>query len=339
MARDIVVVGGSAGALQPLAQILAGLPGDFPASIFVVIHTSPETPGMLPSLLGKRTALSVAFATHDEPIRPGAVYVAPPDHHMLLAAGRVCLTRGPRENGFRPAVDPVFRTAATHYGARVVGVILSGGLDDGTRGLACIKEAGGASVVQRVEEASATGMPASAIRHVAIDHVLPAADIAPLLVRLAADLAPEESIAMPSQASEPDRAARGLHALKDGTYPGPACGFTCPECGGALWEITNGTLARFACHVGHSYTPDSLATGMAGTLEAALWTALRALEEHAAFFRRMADRASARNLPAIADGYGHKARDVEDRAEIVRRALVDVGPPPEVARPGPEMGD
>jgi two-component system chemotaxis response regulator CheB len=323
MPRDIVVVGGSAGALQPLMDLLGELPSSLPATFFVVIHTSPDTPGLLPTLLARRSALAVEYAVDGAPMAFGRVYVAPPDHHLILKNGSMAVTRGPRENGFRPAVDPLFRTAAACHGSRVVGVVLSGGLDDGTSGLAAIKERGGIAVVQHVEEALASGMPSSAIKNVAVDHVVPAAELAPVIARLVADGRTREEPVMPKAKSAPDPAERGTNGLKHDRQPGPPSAFTCPECGGALWEVTNGDLRRFACHVGHSYSPDALATSMAASLEAALWTALRALEENGAFLRRMQDRAADQGLGTIAEGYGAKARDVEARAEVVRSALVD----------------
>ena len=339
MARNIVVVGGSAGALQPLMEMLRNVPSSIPASFFVVIHSSPDTPGMLVALLGKQSALTVAYAVDGARVEPGCVYVAPPDHHLLLEDGTMSITRGPRENGFRPAVDPLFRTAAAAHGGRVIGVVLSGGLDDGTRGLAAVKEAGGLAVVQQLDDVVATGMPSSAIRNVAVDHVVAAADLAPLLTRLIGAASLMKDRVMSEDHRPSDRAERGLHALERDGYPGSPSAFTCPECGGALWELEKDKLTRFACHVGHSYTPDTLATGMAATLEAALWTALRALEENSAFLRRMEERAAINGLEQIADGYGTKAKDVEARAEVVRSALVDdvspegAVPPPATPRP------
>jgi two-component system chemotaxis response regulator CheB len=205
-----------------------------------------------------------------------------------------------------------------------MGIILSGGLDDGTRGLAAVKQAGGVAVVQQVEDAVVTSMPASAIRHVDVDHVVPSAALAPLLLRLVgAPHVDKEPRVTPNAKRPPEPAERGLNALVDGSYAGPPSAFTCPECHGALWEMSAGDLTRFACHVGHSYSPDSLASGMAATLETALWTALRALEEQVAFLRRMEERARVRKLGTIAAGYAEKARDTEARADVVRGALVD----------------
>lgn len=337
MPRDIVVIAGSAGALQPLSSILGALPASFPASIFVVIHTSPETPGMLPSVLRRRVALPIDYADDGASIEPGHVYIAPPDRHLLLENRHLEVTRGPRENGFRPAADPLFRTAALHYGARVIGIILSGGLSDGIHGLATIKARGGIAVVQQVEEASATSMPKNAIRNVDVDHVVPAAVIPALLMRLVNESAAAEpaTAASASAHEEPDRAERGTQGLRDQTMPGPASGFTCPECGGALWETADRTLTRFTCHVGHAYNADALASGMAEKLEQALWTALRVLEENGAFLRRMQERTSNQGLSTIAESFESKADDVEARAEILRSVLVDRTPEGAGAAPLP----
>ena len=172
--RDIIVVGASAGGVQALSDLVRGLPADLPAAVFIVVHTSPTSPGILPEILQRTGPLEAAHCRNGEPIRHGRIYVAPPDHHMVLRDDLVELTRGPRENGFRPAVDPLFRTAARRYGRRVVGVVLSGGLDDGCEGLALIKQYGGLAVVQEPAEAVVPSMPANAIATVSVDHVLPA---------------------------------------------------------------------------------------------------------------------------------------------------------------------
>lgn len=324
MGRDIVVIGGSAGALQPAIQIVRGLPSTLPTALFLALHTSPETPGTLPQLLVDGSAMSAAYAVDGEPVRYGHVFVAPPDHHLLLEDGRVRITRGPRENGFRPAVDPLFRTAAKHYGPRVVGIILSGGLDDGANGLGAVKRRGGIAIVQHLDEAFVASMPLAAIRNVEVDHVVPAAEMAAILMRLAREGSREKRIAMSSTSKhEPDRAERGTKGLEEGTLAGPPSGFTCPECGGALWEQNDGQLLRFACHVGHSYSPETLLNGKATMLEPVLWTALRALEENGAFLRRMAERAHDQGLANIARGYAERAAEIERRADVVRGVLVD----------------
>lgn len=183
--HDIVVIGGSAGALGPLKNVVSGLPKEFPAAVFVVIHVWPGAKSMLPDILSRSGPLPAAHAKDGESIQPGRIYVAVPDCHLLLGRGHVKVRRGPKENLHRPAIDPLFRTAAHNYGGRVVGVILSGGLDDGTAGLLAIKRHSGIAIVQDPSTATAPGMPASAMEHVDIDHVLSVSEIPDILVQLA----------------------------------------------------------------------------------------------------------------------------------------------------------
>src|SRR5437016_6436818 len=184
-AHDIIVIGASSGGLRALEQLCGALPADLPAAVFIVWHTHPRSPAMLAPALDRRGPLPAAVAQDGQPIRPGRIYVAPPDQHLLLARDRVRVIRGPRENRFRPAVDPLFRTAARALGPRVIGVVLSGTMDDGTEGLLLIKRHGGVAIVQDPADAEAPDMPASAIRHVPVDHVLPLADIPRMLAKLA----------------------------------------------------------------------------------------------------------------------------------------------------------
>jgi two-component system chemotaxis response regulator CheB len=331
LSRDIIVIGGSAGALPALRQVLRALPAGLPAAVFVVIHTSPDSPGILPRLLEKDAALPVAYATDTEPIRSGHVYVGPPDHHLLVKPGLVRVTRGPRENRFRPAVDPLFRTAASAYDSRVVGVILSGALDDGVAGLAHIKRRGGTAIAQDPVDAETPSMPENAVRQVRVDHVLKAREIGAALVALAGP-GRGEAIMSTKKAPSRDVAEEGTDALNATPLPGPPSPFTCPECGGALWELRSGELVRFHCHVGHGFSSESLVAAQSEALEAALWTALRALQESSALRRRMADRARERGMTAIARSYEEHAEESDLRAAVVRRALVSepTGRPDEV---------
>jgi len=319
--HDIVVIGASAGGIQALQELFAGLSADVPASFFVVVHTAPTSAGLLPQILGRRAPFVTEYAANDTPIRRRRIYVAPADHHLILKPHRMCVVRGPKENGFRPAVDPLFRTAANTYGPRVIGVILSGGLDDGTLGLMQIKQQGGLAVVQDPEEAPFPSMPISAVQHVPVDQVVTMAAMPGALERLVHTPLPQGVEHMPSR-TEPDIAELGSQALATGELPGPPSAFTCPECGGALWEFNDGKLLRFRCHTGHGYTAESLGAEQFNGLEAALWTALRALEENAALRRRMANRASQGKYRRIADTYVQQARDAEARADVIRKVLV-----------------
>jgi two-component system chemotaxis response regulator CheB len=320
LTRDIIVIGGSAGALASLRPLLRGLPAGLPAAIFVVVHIPPDSPGELAAILGKLGPLPAETAADGGRIRSGRIYVAPPDHHLLVERGHVRVTRGPRENRFRPAVDPLFRTAAAAYGPRVIGVILSGAQDDGVVGLQQIKALGGIAIVQDPAEAEAPSMPESAMRQVSVDHVLRPGDMAAILAGLVGT--PVEEVPMANHEPKQDVAEVGLDALETGRLPGPPSPFTCPECGGALWELREGELIRFRCHVGHAYNGESLVAAQTDGLETAGWTALRALEESAALRRRMAEHARQRGMTAIARSYDEHAEESEARATIVRRVLV-----------------
>jgi two-component system chemotaxis response regulator CheB len=323
--RDIIVIGASAGGVQALTEVMRGLPEDLAACVFVVVHTSPTSPGILPVILDRAGPLVVKHAEQDERPTNGHVYVAPPNSHMLLMDGRIMLTQGPKENGFRPAVDPLFRTAARAFGDRVVGVVLSGGLDDGTQGLNFIKRHGGISIVQDPDEAPFPSMPANAVNNDHPDHVVPIAQIAPLLAQLAAEPYKHRGRTMSRKGGngdEMDVAEVGDASLRNEDLPGPPSPFTCPECGGALWELDNGQIVRYRCHVGHSYSIQGLTQQQSQLVEDAMWTALRALEEAAAMRRRIAARSSMGKLSSMAKEYDRQAADYENRASVLREVLL-----------------
>jgi two-component system chemotaxis response regulator CheB len=321
--HDLIVIGGSAGATQALQEIVANLPKDLPAAILVVVHTAPTGPGFLANMLDRSGPLPAERAQDGRRIEPGRIYVAPPNFHLIVKGHQLGVVHGPRENGFRPAVDPLFRTAARAYGARVVGVVLSGGLDDGTEGLLIIKNHQGMAVVQDPSDTAFPSMPASAIAHCEVDMVLPAKQIGEALVRLANTPVPEKALeATPAVETEPDVVEVGEHALQSGKMYGDRNGLTCPECGGALGEESDGNLRRFRCHVGHRYSEQSLMAAQDQFLESALWAGVRALEESAALRRRLARRSNPR-WPRIAGEYIEQAKEAEHRAAILRGVVVE----------------
>lgn len=343
---DMVVVGGSAGSLSVLQQVLRGLPADFPAAILIVVHQAQTQPGKLPGVLGG--PLPAAHARDGESIQLGRVYVAPPDQHLLVEpAGRIRLSRGPKQNRFRPAVDPLFRTAARVFGPQVIGVIVSGLLDDGSFGLMQVKRFGGIAVCQDPRDADAADMPASAIRNARPDYVLKSAEIAPLLNRLVREPTPSRAQGAPSMAEHQtpttsvgvpsesgDIADRGDNALTTGSITGPPSALTCPDCGGALWERLEDGLMFYRCHVGHSYTAESVAAGHAELLEQTLWEALRMFEESANLHRRMAERA-ARDQPEMAVRYADRVAETQSRIQIIRGILLGENNGARVARTSP----
>lgn len=322
LGHDLIVIGASSGGIEALITLLRSLPDTVQAALCVVIHTSPEAPGLLPAVLGRRTALPVTQALDGEALREGHIYVARPDHHLLVDAGRLRVTRGPRENRHRPAIDPLFRSAALHYGPRVIGVILSGALDDGTAGLAAIKDQGGIAIVQDPEEALFPGMPASAQRHVPIDYALPAAMIGPLLARLA-----REPVAQPRRASSntlvvEDRYARGEGAAMDDLNNiGKSTALTCPECHGPLWEVEDRAILRFRCRTGHAYTAESVMVGQSIALEDALWMAVNTLQESALVAERLAKSALERAHGHVAARFTEKALESRRNAQVIRQVI------------------
>lgn len=326
--RDIIVIGGSAGGLEALTQILAKLPHDIAAAIFVVIHLSPDRESLLPNILTRVGRIQAAHPHDGESIRHRHIYVAPPDHHVIIQDGRVRVVHGPRENRARPAIDPLFRSAAVSYGARVIGVILSGSLDDGTAGLRAIKSTGGITIVQDPADASYPAMPRSAIDNTSVDFIVRADEIAPLLRSLVAeetlqlevpaimkgDLRKEIDIV--EQRLQPDEMIEAVSNL------GQISMFTCPECQGALWEIKDGELLRYRCHVGHAYSIESLDADHSEKLESALWSALRALEERGEMARRLADQCRQRRRDRMASVYESRANEADEHAQSIRQMLI-----------------
>src|SRR5215212_9137289 len=256
--RYIVTIGASSGGVETLIKLVGKLPADLPAALFVVVHFPPAAPSVLPKILDRSGPLPAVGCEDGELIKPGRIYVARPDLHLLLEDGRVCMTRGPKENRYRPAVDTLFRTAALAYGPRVVGVVLSGALNDWTAGLQAVKQRGGVAVVQDSGDALFSGMPDSALEYVGADHCLPMEKIAPLLVRLSGEPAKEQGAYPVPDDMELESRIAGLDptAIDNDERPGELSQFTCPECSGPLYEIQSGDLVRFRCKVGHAFTAE-----------------------------------------------------------------------------------
>lgn len=323
--RDVLVIGASAGGVKAVGEVVAGLPPDLPAAVFLVVHSSPGYPSALPDLLTRRGPLPAAHPLHGEEIVPGRIYVAPPDTQLLVRRGHVEVVRGPKESGHRPSVDALFRTAAAAYGPRVVGVVLTGYLDCGTAGLISIKARGGTAVVQDPLEAEVPSMPASAVRHVAVDHVLPLAEIPALLSGLVRE---------PSPALADGRRDRLVSEL-EGDEPGAPADVVCPQCQGALSVAELHGFQLFRCHVGHTFSLDSLALEQSEEVERALWAAVRALEESAAVSRRV-QAVAPRDVRARLE---EKERLHAQQAAVIKRILLSGGLPGRAAGGGVDAPD
>jgi len=322
MRRDIVVIGASAGGVEALRTLVAALPPDLPAAVLVVLHIPAYGGSVLPAILDRAGPLPARAAAPGEPLIAGHVLVAPPDQHLGIDDGSASLTRGPRENGHRPAIDVLFRTAARAHGPRVVGVVLSGVLDDGTAGAVAIRRQGGAVLIQDPKDAMYPAMPLSALDHVSPDHIAPAEDIGRLIDTMCrAEIdgsEPEPSTLMQMEA---DLAKMDGDAMNDPVRPGVPSGFSCPDCSGTLFEIRDGELVRYRCRVGHAWSPESLLGEQALQLDGALWMALRSLEEKAALSRELRERATERGNPLTAQRFAEQADEATRAASLIRRML------------------
>src|ERR1700712_5433399 len=289
--RRLVVIGASAGGVAALRKLSAALPADFPAPVLIVLHIGAHD-SLLPELIAADCALDVARAVDGETLRAGTIRIAPPDLHLTVEDGIARLTRGPKENFARPAIDPLFRSAALDFDTHAIGVILTGMLDDGTAGLQAIKQAGGIAIVQDPAEAVEPSMPQSALRHVAVDHCVPLEAMAALLARLVASDLESENIDM----DEPRRRMLHEQALVAGTGDyfehlralGTPSALTCPECYGGLWELRDSSPRRYRCHTGHGFTARTLNMAAEEESDNAMWSALRALHERASVLGQLA---------------------------------------------------
>ena len=337
--HDIIVIGASAGGVEALETLIRGLPPRLPAAIFVVLHIPAQSPSLLADILNRRSLLDAVQVRDDMEIKHGRIYVAPPDHHLLVDRGNVCVVRGPKENRHRPAVDPLFRSAALTYGPRVVGVILTGALDDGTAGLRAVKRYSGIAIVQDPDEAIYPGMPLSAIEHVQVDHILPLAAIGPLLVRMASEPVKEEAGNHMSEdlEKETQKAQMDTTLMRADEQDGTPSVFSCPECGGVLWEVQDGNMLRFRCRVGHAFSIGSMFAEQSEALETALWVAMKTLEESADLSRRMMQQANMRGQKRLASRNEAKLREAEQRIALIKRALIKSETIVEDERPATEQ--
>lgn len=320
--RDIVVIGASAGGLAAFRTILSALPVDLPAALFVVQHLSASGPSLLPELLDRVSPLVARHPDDGEAIRHGAIYVAPPDHHLVIQPGHLHLVRGPKENSFRPAIDATFRSAAHAYGPRVIGVVLTGMLDDGTAGLLAIKRRGGLALVQEPREATYPSMPQSACRYVDVDIVCRLAEIAPQLIRLV-HAGADVGEAQMDDRTELEVGISRLEqaALQQADQIGTPSPFSCPDCGGVLAEYYDGELLRFRCQVGHAFSPASFFAQQTEGLDGSLWAAFRALDERANLAGRLSREARRLNDDIGEQRFARLYAQAEAQKEQLRQVL------------------
>jgi two-component system chemotaxis response regulator CheB len=326
----VVLIGASAGGVTALLEISEHLPEFFPAPVCVVQHIG-SNPSLLPELLRFRGPNHAMHAQDGERLTSGTLHIAPPDQHLLLDHDILRLSHGPKENHARPAIDPLFRTAALTLGARVIGVILTGQMDDGTAGLKAIKACGGITIVQDPDTALEPEMPRSALRNVDVDYCVPLEEIAPLLARLV-----DTPAAMRTPRPAPEEVVREVainrgdatvENLKDIASPSS---LTCPDCGGGLWEMKETKPLRYRCHTGHAYSALSLAHSQRDAAEHALWSSIRALREREMLLRRMSNIAEAMGDATQAAAGRVQAERLEEQVRTLQELAETVPPEPEI---------
>jgi two-component system chemotaxis response regulator CheB len=310
--------------VEALVELVRTLPPTFPHAMLVVLHVSPTGTSMLPAILARACSLPVMSPADGEPLRDGHVYVAPPDAHLVVEGSELRLSQAPRENGHRPAIDPTMRTASAAYGGDTVGIVLSGARDDGTAGLMAIKAGGGTAIVQDPDEALYPAMPLSALAHLTPDAVLPIGAMAKwILQHVPHNGTTEDGPGMTAEGNPGDllRPVAGAQDDPPRSAVGEGTRFTCPDCGGVLFERHEGDLERFECSVGHVLSIESLSNAQAESLENALWAAVRALEDRAAMLKRLAGRARGNDHSRSAKSFERRAGEAVDRAGTIREAI------------------
>ena len=327
-AHDLVVVGASAGGVEALQRLVADLPADLPACVLVVLHL-PRSGGssVLADILARASALPVRTAVDGEPLTPGIVLVAPPERHLLVADGRVALSSGPHEGGHRPAIDPLFRSAAYSHASRVIGVVLTGNLDDGSAGLVSVARYGGRAVVQDPLDADFKGMPTNALRAVPDGQTVALAGLGALITEIARTPAGEP----PPVDWQLDRLSRlellsamgsALGPLPD-DHPGIPSPYSCPDCNGVLFGVGLAEVKQFRCRIGHAYSGQTLVDKQGSAMETALWMAVRALEERQGLARQVADSAVKGGRTWSAEHFTQIAVEAERHAQLIRDLLVN----------------
>lgn len=324
--RDVIVIGASAGGIEAIKDLLGSIPPrGLDAAVFVVLHVPPTGGAALGKIFDRAGPMAAALAVDGEHIEAGRVYVAVADHHLIAVDGHIGLRRGARENGHRPSVDALFRSAARYYGPRAIAVVLSGTLDDGTAGAYAIRHQGGIVIAQDPSDALYGSMPASVLREVGADHVVRAAEVGPLLAELVRDEVEDDPPPAPEGYVREVLVIECDDGAVDGAHPGVPSPWPCPDCDGVLWAIEEGDLLRFRCRVGHAWNVESLLERQGSEIEAALWIALRAVEDRAALAKTLAERAAAGGRTMSAKRFRDNQEDLGETIDILRELIGAMG--------------
>jgi two-component system chemotaxis response regulator CheB len=324
-ASSLVVVGASAGGVEALTTLAQGLPADLDAAVCAVLHFPSRTESRLVDIVSRAGPLPALQPQDGELLRPGHIYVAAPDRHLTVRDGHALVQRGPHENGFRPSIDVLFRSAAVSYGRRTVAVVLSGLRDDGVIGASAVGARGGCVLVQDPADAQFGVLPGLAVSRDHPDRVLPLAELAPAVAAAVERLsheAPMSENGKDEMSLEAEYATLDAAAFERDEPPGEPSPYSCPDCGGVLWEVEGSEPPRFRCRVGHAYTADGAAEAQHDSVETALWTALRALQERAQLCERLAERTGTAGAARSSERFATLAGEAREQAETIRRLLV-----------------
>jgi two-component system, chemotaxis family, protein-glutamate methylesterase/glutaminase len=316
----VIVIGASAGGVSALIELTAALPERLEVPIGIVLHVGSRT-SILPELLNARSNLAALHPRDGQPLLPGSIFVAPPDHHMLFTATSVRLSRGPRENHARPAIDPLFRSTALAWKQGAIGVVLTGELDDGTAGLKAIKDCGGIAIVQDPLTATEPSMPASAIANVPVDYCLPVSQIPAALLEIVGRPPGAGAPTSPDHLQREQAIFEGDQPMENLALVGKASSLTCPDCGGSLWELNQSPPLRYRCHTGHAFTARTLESSQVVQTEQALWSSVRALQEREILLRRLATVADATGDEPQAQAGRRQADRVKAQAKLLSRMV------------------
>ncbi|HEX8038356.1 MAG TPA: chemotaxis protein CheB [Chryseosolibacter sp.] len=322
-ARIVLVVGASAGGSSLLPQLLAQLPKGYSFSVLIVLHLSRNTIGeLLLQRLQRSTPWKCQIARNGETVMADHIYIARPDRHLLISKDRILLGQGPRENRYRPSINMLFRSAAASFGPRVIGVILSGLLEDGASGMYAIKRVGGVCIVQDPEEALYPDMPNAVRSILKPDYVLPVSEMGDAVKQAIARLSKKRKVKIPDdilrEARIGERVSLGIEQVED---LGKVSALSCPDCGGALWEIKENGHRRFRCHVGHAFSEESLIDAVNASTESSLWVALRMIDERKNLLKRLGERESQKGNNRISADYLRQSKELESHAKKLKQIL------------------
>jgi two-component system, chemotaxis family, protein-glutamate methylesterase/glutaminase len=323
--KFIIVIGASAGGTNAISQLLAQLPQEINAAVFIVLHLSDVAIGnQLISRFQRNTSLTCVLGEDREPIKKGTAYIAPANGHLVISADKIVIGHGPKENRWRPSIDVLFRSAAAAYGERVIGIILSGMLNDGTAGIIAIQRSGGTCILQDPNDAEFPEMVLSAFSNIQADYSPPVSQMGAAIMDVVSNKqlkgigAPPE---IKAEAAIAERASTGIDVVRPLASQSV---YTCPDCGGGLWEITEQGFHRYRCNIGHAYTETELLKRQSAETESTLWIALRMMEERKDLLKKIEGQEKSKGLLKLATAHANDAMVLQEHIVNLKSLLFQV---------------